>query len=371
MKQQLLLWRKALCVAVLAAVLALCAFCLPAQAHPAVSVTVNGAPVQMDVLPVIEDGRTLVPVRAISEALQASVAWDANQRKVTVNNGGTTIILYINSTRATVGGAEKQLDVPARIIGGRTMIPLRFISENFGANVDWDPVKYLVTITTAAAPSIPVVTQDISEMKNQLQRLLNEERAKLNYEPVIMVDALGALAQNHSQDMADNGFFSHTSPSNGSLSKRAAVWKVPAGYEFLAHGYPFADKILESWLSGEGGGVLLAENTRFVGFGLARGKGDISDLYAVAEVFAGDGIIAGLRERTVNQASLNLLGWTASKSAPLQVYLLNASGQYVSRQSHSITANGSNGAFTYTLQLWSKGDYKIILGDDSILVHYQ
>ena len=374
---QSLFSRGKLCTAfalVLAVLFVLCALPLlqvPVQAYPAISVTVNGTPVEMDVLPVIEDGRTLAPVRAISEALQATVSWDEALRKVTVNHNGTEIILYIDSVQASVGGVAKQLDVPARIIGGRTMVPLRFISENFGADVAWDPAAYHVTITTAAAPSAPVITEDIAELKNQLQRLLNEERAKLDSDPVIIVDALSNLAQAHSDDMAANDFFSHTSPSNGNLQARANLWDVPAGYEFLAHGYPFADKILQSWLSSEGGGVLLAENTRFVGFGLSRGDGDLSDLYAVAEAFAGDGIIAGKRERTVSQASLTLSGWTSSSAAPLRIFLLNAAGQYVSRENYYINANGSNGAFSFTIQLWDKGDYKIILGDDSILVHYQ
>ena len=344
---------------------------LPAMAHPAVSVLVNEEKVVMDVLPVIEDGRTLVPVRAISEALNAEVGWDAVNRKVTVNNSADTIILYVNSATASVSGVAKTLDVPVRIVGGRTMIPLRFIMENFGATVQWDAATYTVSITTnnVVDPADSITAQ----MEADLLTKLNDQRAKLNFQPVILVDAMTNLARSHAADMAQNSYFNHLSSLYGNTEKRCASRGLPTCYEYLAYGYPFADVILASWIDGEYGSVLLAENTRFVGFGIYRGKlGSLDDVYAVCETFGGDGIIKGERQRILSSPGITLNGWISNNSAALTIYQLKSAGSesYINRQSYYLSSNGSDGAFSYTLQLWAEGEYKICLGDDSILVSY-
>lgn len=360
----------AICIAALL-LLYLLSTALPGMAYPAVSVLVNDEKVVMDVLPVIEDGRTLVPVRAISEALNADVSWDAVNRKVTVKNSSDTIILYLNSVNASVSGVSKTLDVPARIIGGRTMIPLRFIMENFGATVQWDAATYTIYITTNlnVDPSDSITAQ----MEADLLTNLNAQRAKLNYQPVILIDAMTNLARGHAADMAQNSYFSHKSPTYGDTIKRCTSRGLPNCYEYIAYGYPFADKILESWLDGEFGSVLLAENTRFVGFGIYRGKlNSLDDVYAVCETFGGDGIIKGERQRNVSSAGITLTGWISNNSATLTIYQLKSAGSdsYINRQSYYLSPNGSDGAFSYNLQLWATGEYKICLGDDSILVSY-
>ncbi|MEG1662326.1 MAG: copper amine oxidase N-terminal domain-containing protein, partial [Clostridiales bacterium] len=156
-----------------------------AWAYPAVTVLVNGSKVAMDVLPIIEDGRTLVPVRAVGEALGASVEWNQKTRKVTVKNSQDTIVLTIDSNAATVSGLPKPLDVPARIVAGRTVIPLRFVSENFGARVTWDQASYTVTIDTANQTAPP--EEAVVKLESELLTLLNQQRAKLNYKPMILL----------------------------------------------------------------------------------------------------------------------------------------------------------------------------------------
>lgn len=102
-----------------------------------ITVTVNGAPVIFDQLPIICQGRAMVPMRAIFQALGAEVDWEVGQQKVTATKDETTIIVKIGETQATVNGGEKTLDVPAQIINNRTLVPVRFISESLGADVDW------------------------------------------------------------------------------------------------------------------------------------------------------------------------------------------------------------------------------------------
>lgn len=113
--------------------------------------TVNGTNKEIDqgmnTVPVIEKGRTLLPIRAIIEALGGTVNWDAKTKKVTVVLKGKTIELWIGKTLTKVGGVNKTTDVAPKIIRGRTMLPLRFITENLGCGVNWDGTTRSVTIT--------------------------------------------------------------------------------------------------------------------------------------------------------------------------------------------------------------------------------
>lgn len=110
-----------------------------------VNVSLNGELV--DAEGVIVDGRTLVPVRAISELLGGEVSWNESLRLVTVVQGDTTISLTIDDANAVVNGQNIELDVPAQIREDRTFVPLRFIGENFGIDVDF--VNGVVVMTSA------------------------------------------------------------------------------------------------------------------------------------------------------------------------------------------------------------------------------
>lgn len=88
--------------------------------------------------PVIVNDRTLVPLRAIFEALGADVDWNGDTKCVTAKKDGSVVSLTIGSNVMTVNGADKELDVPSQIINDRTMVPVRAISEAFGNNVNWN-----------------------------------------------------------------------------------------------------------------------------------------------------------------------------------------------------------------------------------------
>lgn len=114
---------------------------------PVITVLIDGVPVVFDQPPVLENGRTLVPLRAIFEALGATVEWNNNTQTVTATKGGTKISLQIGSTQMYVNGTVKTLDVPAKLINSRTLVPVRAVSEAFGCKVDWDQNTYTVLIT--------------------------------------------------------------------------------------------------------------------------------------------------------------------------------------------------------------------------------
>ncbi len=100
---------------------------------------VNGKDKSVDVPPTIINNRTMVPLRFIGEALGAEFDWDAKTRTVTVVLGEKELKLVID--KLTPG-----LDVPATIVNGRTLVPVRYVSENFGANVTWFPTERKVSI---------------------------------------------------------------------------------------------------------------------------------------------------------------------------------------------------------------------------------
>ncbi len=111
-----------------------------------VTVFLDGKKIYFDQIPVIENGRTLVPVRAIFEAIGATIAWDGETQTVTATKDDIKISLTVNEKTATKNGEEITLEVPAKIISGRTLVPVRFVADCFGVNVDWDSVMKKVIL---------------------------------------------------------------------------------------------------------------------------------------------------------------------------------------------------------------------------------
>ena len=97
-----------------------------------IKVTIDGNAQTYDVMPIIENGRTLVPMRAIFESLGAEIAWDDATKSVKGTKGSVAVELTIGNAVAKVNNKEITLDVAAKILNGRTLVPVRFISENFG-----------------------------------------------------------------------------------------------------------------------------------------------------------------------------------------------------------------------------------------------
>ena len=114
--------------------------------------TVFGESKSNDVAPKIVNNRTMLPARFVAESLGAVVTWDGEKQEVTVKgknakNEDITILIYINSDTAYVNGEQVKLDSPAFIENDRTYTPIRFISEQLGASVEWNEADKTVTIT--------------------------------------------------------------------------------------------------------------------------------------------------------------------------------------------------------------------------------
>jgi len=105
----------------------------------------------LDVPPQIIEGRTYLPIRWVAEPLGATVIWDGIEKKVTVQLKDVVIELWIGRNLARVNGNYKFIDpdnpkVVPLIIEGRTMLPIRFVAENLGCKVNWNPLTRTVAI---------------------------------------------------------------------------------------------------------------------------------------------------------------------------------------------------------------------------------
>ncbi|MGI5881099.1 MAG: N-acetylmuramoyl-L-alanine amidase [Syntrophomonadaceae bacterium] len=118
---------------------------------------------------IIENGRTLVPLRAIFEAMGAQVDWNDSTRTVVATKPGTRVILALGSIAPTVNGKTWNLDVPAIIKNNRTLAPLRFVGEAFGGKVSWDDASKTVHITSPedkGRPTTAIITDERTNLRS-------------------------------------------------------------------------------------------------------------------------------------------------------------------------------------------------------------
>jgi|GEM_PF-3197082 len=116
-----------------------------------------------DVDPVTENNHTLVPLRAIFEAMGANLTWDQESQTATAVNGDTTVVLTVGSTSPMINGQVQTLDIPAQVVNQHILAPLRFVGEAFGGTVSWDQAANKIDIVsktagTATPPSQAVLS---------------------------------------------------------------------------------------------------------------------------------------------------------------------------------------------------------------------
>ncbi|MGI6751130.1 MAG: copper amine oxidase N-terminal domain-containing protein [Anaerovoracaceae bacterium] len=140
--------------------------------------SVNGELLTMDVSPTIVESRTLLPIRYAAEPLGADVDWDPKEKKATVSLENTVIELWIGDSKSLVNGKMVPIDpdnsnVKPIIIKGRTMLPLRFVAETLGCDVQWDPVDKRVAIIKMASSSDAVNIPDILKNPDFIKDIIN------------------------------------------------------------------------------------------------------------------------------------------------------------------------------------------------------
>ncbi len=103
--------------------------------------SINGVKVEVDpgrgTAPIVINGRTVVPIRAIVEAMGGKISWDGSTKTVTIEANGNKVAMQINNKAFTVNGENKELDVAPLVKDGRTFVPLRFAAQNLGCQIEW------------------------------------------------------------------------------------------------------------------------------------------------------------------------------------------------------------------------------------------
>lgn len=171
---------------------------LPSTTHPSVhaaqtvqqeiSVLIDGEKQSYDQAPILRNDRVLVPMRGIFEKLGAVVTWDAGTQTVHASKGSVKLQLKLRESTLFLGSQSYVLDQPPVIVKDRVMVPVRVISETFGALVKWDGAKQEVAISTDTMKLFELVD---SQNLDELDRLLKEgydpetraffQRSPLNY----------------------------------------------------------------------------------------------------------------------------------------------------------------------------------------------
>lgn len=132
--------------------------------------TINGTEQNIDengTSPVIQNERTLVPIRAIIEEMGGTVNWDQNTQTATLNYNGDKIDLIINSTTAYLNDVESILDTAPVVINNRTMLPIRFIAESFKFDVEWNQQTQTIIIKKTVLKNEEVTEPEMQPSANK------------------------------------------------------------------------------------------------------------------------------------------------------------------------------------------------------------
>ncbi len=153
---------------VLAVLIALGVSVCYANTSDKITVLLDGAELSFDVEPVMENNRVLVPFRKILESLGCSVRYTETDGKplVTAHKGDEDIRLYVGGNTMYVNSEEVSLDVTAKILNGRTLVPLRAVSSAFEAEVDWNDETQTVIINSKQGEHYIGAVTNNREIKN-------------------------------------------------------------------------------------------------------------------------------------------------------------------------------------------------------------
>jgi len=208
-----------------------------------IGVRLDGRYLDFDVPPMIVSGRTMVPFRVIFEELVLEVNWNELTRTVSGTRQGLTIEVPIDSQTAYINGQTVGLEVPAMTHNGRTLVPLRFVAEASGAEVEWNSTKRVAIILTECIAS---------EFELAVLELVNAERANNGLESVRWNCWLSDAARAHSIDMVRRGFHDHPCPDGYRHCDRiSGSWRIAA--ENIARGFRTPEEVVEAWMNSEKG----------------------------------------------------------------------------------------------------------------------
>lgn len=191
---------------VLAVTFAISSMLCVSAADEGIKVYLEGNKINFDVQPQTINDRTMVPIRAIFEAMGANVTWDNTTQTAISTKDNTTVKMTLNSTTEYINDVAHEMDVTPVIIDGRTLAPARYVAEAFGYNVDWDDTTKSVLISKNIVA------------KNTYEGILAEYTVKLQNTTPILIEELKTEAIDN-----NNGLMGLANIHNEKLQKLAEI----------------------------------------------------------------------------------------------------------------------------------------------------
>ncbi len=186
------------------------------MARSEITVLVNENKIYTDVPPQISNNRVLVPIRAVSENMGATVNWNPVDGSATIVSNNINMKLYINSSEAIINGEKLILDQPAIVASDRIMVPIRFISENMGARVNWYDETKTATIdynrnykATPYGPNEDYVIRDLNSFI--------EHYGQPKSEDTVYADDINAYVKRLNYSFGSAGFIPSYNSSSGHI----------------------------------------------------------------------------------------------------------------------------------------------------------
>lgn len=340
-----------------------------------ISIYVNDVPLTSDVAPLISDNRTMLPLRACAEALDATVNYADGA--ISMTRDSVSIDLQLGSDIAHINGSVSRLDAIPMVVENRTLVPLRFISEAFSCPVQWDAANRAVFIRTTSGTQ-QAAPQDIpseQNIVNQVLQQINTVRQQKQLESFTTITEMANMAEAHSRDMADNGFISLTSPENGDTAQRAATYKLPSLSELIAHvNYDdaTATDAVNAWFRDEAArAILLDPSASYIGIGVEHPTGS-NEVYLTAEILPSWAYFTNMPQNsTVNMAELRLQGRSTGTAETVTVYKLSDVDGHMYSDKQTFDVSVSSGRFYTDVLLWGAGSYAVSVADSIIYITYE
>lgn len=250
-------------------------------ANSTIKVDIDGKEVRFtDAFPYIDQHRVMVPVRAITEAMGAEVAWNNQLKQASFKKGNNELKLGLAThyvQRIKSGQAQiLKIDKPTQLIGERIYVPLRVIGESFNYEVTWNESQQRVSFkansqTYETFTSYPLIGEIIHLNTTELDVfwLSNQQRVRNGLQPFGLHVPLSLVARDKSIDMQRNNYFDHHSPVFGSPFDMIRQYQISfrSAGENIAAGYTSPVRVVEGWMNSEGHRANILGSFQYLGVG--------------------------------------------------------------------------------------------------------
>ncbi len=240
---------------------------------------VNGKNVTMNVEPYIQEktNSTMIPLRFEAIVLgidEDNIIYDTSKKTIKITKDNNVVEFFVGYSGYKINGSEPKKygknDPVVEIKNGRTFTPLRLIKDAFNLQIEWD--SKTKTVTLKDSKQIKEEKDEEIQKEEEVIRLVNEERAKVNLPPLQIDKDLMKLSKLKAEDMLKNNYFDHTSPTYGEIGKMMEDFNVDffvAG-ENIALGYPTSKEVVEGWMNSPTHKAnILNKDFKYIGVGIS------------------------------------------------------------------------------------------------------